>query len=158
MWNCIWELNMKELAYSGLMMCDWAVWSPDVEMTVILSLYMWQSMGVHGLCVVSSNLPFSTFSPLIRDWKIIPSFDSCFSFSWLQEGLEIRNTVGSEQPLQGVVPCPCWSASVVPCPCWSVSGTEGLISNSAHRRIFYEAGGAGTRARSLWRVEPLRIR
>ncbi|XP_044515975.1 ryanodine receptor 3 [Gracilinanus agilis] len=30
-------------------------------------------------------------------------------------------------------------------------------NDSQHRRIFYETGGAGSRARSLWRVEPLRI-
>uniref|UniRef100_A0A6I8NPW3 Ryanodine receptor 3 n=1 Tax=Ornithorhynchus anatinus TaxID=9258 RepID=A0A6I8NPW3_ORNAN len=30
-------------------------------------------------------------------------------------------------------------------------------SDSQHRRVFYEAGGAGSRARSLWTVEPLRI-
>ncbi|CAI5764049.1 ryanodine receptor 3 [Podarcis lilfordi] len=30
-------------------------------------------------------------------------------------------------------------------------------NDSPHKRLFFEAGGAGVRARSLWRVEPLRI-
>uniref|UniRef100_A0A480MIN6 MIR domain-containing protein n=1 Tax=Sus scrofa TaxID=9823 RepID=A0A480MIN6_PIG len=39
--------------------------------------------------------------------------------------------------------------------CMTIPSTD--QNDSQHRRIFYEAGGAGTRARSLWRVEPLRI-
>uniref|UniRef100_A0A2K5IN02 Ryanodine receptor 3 n=1 Tax=Colobus angolensis palliatus TaxID=336983 RepID=A0A2K5IN02_COLAP len=39
--------------------------------------------------------------------------------------------------------------------CLTIPSTD--QNDSQHRRIFYEAGGAGTRARSLWRVEPLRI-
>ncbi|ELK05575.1 Ryanodine receptor 3 [Pteropus alecto] len=39
--------------------------------------------------------------------------------------------------------------------CLTILSTD--QNDSQHRRIFYEAGGAGTRARSLWRVEPLRI-
>nr|XP_040130259.1 ryanodine receptor 3 isoform X1 [Ictidomys tridecemlineatus] len=39
--------------------------------------------------------------------------------------------------------------------CLTIPSTD--QNDSQHRRVFYEAGGAGTRARSLWRVEPLRI-
>ncbi|XP_030881032.1 ryanodine receptor 3 [Leptonychotes weddellii] len=39
--------------------------------------------------------------------------------------------------------------------CLTIPSTD--QNDAQHRRIFYEAGGAGTRARSLWRVEPLRI-
>ncbi|XP_027409257.1 ryanodine receptor 3 isoform X3 [Bos indicus x Bos taurus] len=39
--------------------------------------------------------------------------------------------------------------------CLTIPSTD--QNDSQHRRIYYEAGGAGTRARSLWRVEPLRI-
>ncbi|KAM6461143.1 ryanodine receptor 3 [Liasis olivaceus] len=39
--------------------------------------------------------------------------------------------------------------------CLTIASTE--QNDSPHKRLFYEAGGAGVRARSLWRVEPLRI-
>ncbi|XP_012862710.2 ryanodine receptor 3 [Echinops telfairi] len=39
--------------------------------------------------------------------------------------------------------------------CLTILSTD--QNDAQHRRIFYEAGGAGARARSLWRVEPLRI-
>uniref|UniRef100_A0A8D2Q4B3 Ryanodine receptor 3 n=1 Tax=Varanus komodoensis TaxID=61221 RepID=A0A8D2Q4B3_VARKO len=39
--------------------------------------------------------------------------------------------------------------------CLTIPSTE--QNDSPHKRLFYEAGGAGVRARSLWRVEPLRI-
>ncbi|ETE69863.1 Ryanodine receptor 3, partial [Ophiophagus hannah] len=39
--------------------------------------------------------------------------------------------------------------------CLTIASTE--QNDSPHKRVFYEAGGAGIRARSLWRVEPLRI-
>ncbi|KAK2499180.1 hypothetical protein MC885_010414 [Smutsia gigantea] len=39
--------------------------------------------------------------------------------------------------------------------CLTIPSTD--QNDPQHRRIFYEGGGAGTRARSLWRVEPLRI-
>ncbi|KAK9409672.1 RYR3: Ryanodine receptor 3 [Crotalus adamanteus] len=40
--------------------------------------------------------------------------------------------------------------------CLTIASTE--QNDSPHKRVFYETGGAGVRARSLWRVEPLRIR
>ncbi|XP_054825893.1 ryanodine receptor 3 [Eublepharis macularius] len=39
--------------------------------------------------------------------------------------------------------------------CLTIPSTE--QNDSPHKRVFYEAGGAGAHARSLWRVEPLRI-
>ncbi|XP_053136342.1 ryanodine receptor 3 isoform X7 [Hemicordylus capensis] len=39
--------------------------------------------------------------------------------------------------------------------CLTIPSTD--QNDSPHKRVFYEAGGAGARARSLWRVEPLRI-
>ncbi|XP_062823289.1 ryanodine receptor 3 isoform X1 [Anolis carolinensis] len=39
--------------------------------------------------------------------------------------------------------------------CLTIPSTE--QNDSPHKRLFYESGGAGVRARSLWRVEPLRI-
>ncbi|XP_012869761.1 PREDICTED: ryanodine receptor 3 [Dipodomys ordii] len=39
--------------------------------------------------------------------------------------------------------------------CLTIPSTD--QNDAQHRRLFYEAGGAGMRARSLWRVEPLRI-
>uniref|UniRef100_A0A8D0HWE0 Ryanodine receptor 3 n=1 Tax=Sphenodon punctatus TaxID=8508 RepID=A0A8D0HWE0_SPHPU len=39
--------------------------------------------------------------------------------------------------------------------CLTIPSTD--QSDSQHKRIFYETGGAGVHARSLWRVEPLRI-
>ncbi|XP_075469375.1 ryanodine receptor 3 isoform X3 [Ascaphus truei] len=39
--------------------------------------------------------------------------------------------------------------------CLTIPSTD--PGDSQHRKVNYEAGGAGVRARSLWRVEPLRI-
>uniref|UniRef100_A0A7M4FPQ6 Ryanodine receptor 3 n=1 Tax=Crocodylus porosus TaxID=8502 RepID=A0A7M4FPQ6_CROPO len=38
--------------------------------------------------------------------------------------------------------------------CLTIPSTD---QNDLHRKVLYETGGAGVRARSLWRVEPLRI-
>uniref|UniRef100_A0A8C3VH37 Ryanodine receptor 3 n=1 Tax=Catharus ustulatus TaxID=91951 RepID=A0A8C3VH37_CATUS len=39
--------------------------------------------------------------------------------------------------------------------CLTIPSTD--QNDSQHKKVFYETGGAGIRARSLWRVEPLRI-
>ncbi|XP_053330601.1 ryanodine receptor 3 [Spea bombifrons] len=39
--------------------------------------------------------------------------------------------------------------------CLTIPSTD--LGEAQHRKVNYEAGGAGVRARSLWRVEPLRI-
>lgn len=110
------------------------------------SFYTWWSVSHHDMYMASSSLTLSTFFPYKRKGVSVAHFDSSFSFCWLREGLEKQGHLNNLR------------RELFPAQCWSVSHTEELISTSTHRRIFYEAGGAGTRARSLWRVEPLRIR